>query len=148
MHIKYANNHPHAFIRRRAVVTLLNGALPVLLVQSPELQPDARTAESSSGKAWNPLVVPREVYQREGLAWNSHQPVSLTVEVNGKRDLMKYAAVMQLVEKVRLHLSCYCRQLADIWVLEGAQGTKCPACPIYSYLSFTILRSRSLQFWH
>ncbi|GIM02971.1 hypothetical protein Vretimale_7759, partial [Volvox reticuliferus] len=51
-------------------------------------------------RIWNPLVVPNELYIREGLNWQPHQPVSLTVEINGKRDGMKYATVMQLEPKV------------------------------------------------
>ncbi|EFJ49650.1 hypothetical protein VOLCADRAFT_117105 [Volvox carteri f. nagariensis] len=51
-------------------------------------------------RTWTPLIIPKELYLREGLTWQPHQPVSLTVEVNGKRDMMKYAAVMQLVPKL------------------------------------------------
>ncbi|GIL50968.1 hypothetical protein Vafri_7043 [Volvox africanus] len=51
-------------------------------------------------RIWNPLIVPKELYLREGLNWQPHQPVSLTVEINGKRDGMKYATVMQLEPKV------------------------------------------------
>jgi hypothetical protein len=61
---------------------------------------DGSSKASIIPKTWSPLLVPRELYIREGLVWQAHQPVSLTVEVNGKRELMKYAAVMQLVPKV------------------------------------------------
>ncbi|GLI62174.1 hypothetical protein VaNZ11_004757 [Volvox africanus] len=51
-------------------------------------------------RTWNPLIVPKELYIREGLNWQPHQPVSLTVEINGKREGIKYATVMQLEPKV------------------------------------------------
>ena len=47
-----------------------------------------------------PLVVPHAWYVREGLSWQLQQPVCITVDVDGKRDLNKYAAVMQRHPKV------------------------------------------------
>ncbi|GFR52100.1 hypothetical protein Agub_g14607, partial [Astrephomene gubernaculifera] len=71
--------------------------------QTVQVQSQADSGQKGAGqeeRSWQPLVVPKEWYVREGLAWHAHQPVSLTVEVNGKRDLMKYAAVMQLVHQL------------------------------------------------
>lgn len=79
--------------------------------QAPSTSADAEAGQGEAQLPQRlPLLLPFEWYERERFTWMCPQPVCLTVEVDGRLRMTKYAAVMQMNE---VSLSCGCGQASD-----------------------------------